>query len=275
MEGSKCYPGAKVQCHLRFNWECQPRCAPISEGCAQREMGSNFWQGLPLWGDDYKRLRVLQWCSKGSRSLPITATVKYTWFKLNAYFDDRRNKSIEQLNSGKKWTKYALNIFMRNKAKTENDRVMRLSTQQQSYQVDTPHNPRTAGHGDHTHAVNLLQRTCTCQKWKLYKIPCSHVIAICIRYRHDAEQYIDPCYSMDAYVGAMLPFSLHWKIDDHGRILKKLERSSLTPINSRERSPCLNTNQEWDGRGWESAENHTMEGGGKEGAMRVLWPRGA
>ncbi|KAK9989219.1 hypothetical protein SO802_029458 [Lithocarpus litseifolius] len=40
---------------------------------------------------------------KGARSLPITAMVKYTWFKLNSYFNDRRNKSIEQLNSGKKW----------------------------------------------------------------------------------------------------------------------------------------------------------------------------
>ncbi|KAK9985848.1 hypothetical protein SO802_030799 [Lithocarpus litseifolius] len=54
---------------------------------------------------------------KGARSLPITAMVKYTWFKLNAYFDDRRNKSIAQLNSGKKWCKYALDIFMRNKAR--------------------------------------------------------------------------------------------------------------------------------------------------------------
>ena len=52
MEGSKCYPGVKVQCHLQFNWECQSGCAPISEGCAQREMGSNSWQGLPLWGND-------------------------------------------------------------------------------------------------------------------------------------------------------------------------------------------------------------------------------
>ena len=76
---------------------------------------------------------------------------------------------------------------MRNKAKAENHRVMRLSTQQQSYQVNTPHNPGIAGHGDHIHAVNLLQRTCTCQKWELYKIPCSHVIVVCIRYRHDAE----------------------------------------------------------------------------------------
>ena len=112
---------------------------------------------------------------KGAHSLPITAMVKYTWFKLNSYFDDHHNKSIAQLNSRQKWTKYALDIFMRNKAKAKHHRVTRLSAQQQSYQVDT------------THGVNLLQRTCKCQKWKLYKIPCSHVIAVCIRYRHDAE----------------------------------------------------------------------------------------
>ena len=39
---------------------------------------------------------------KGAHSLPITTMVKYTWFKLNSYFDDRRNKSITQWNSGKK-----------------------------------------------------------------------------------------------------------------------------------------------------------------------------
>ena len=32
---------------------------------------------------------------KGARRLPIIAKVKYTFFKLNAYFDGRRNKSIE------------------------------------------------------------------------------------------------------------------------------------------------------------------------------------
>ena len=31
---------------------------------------------------------------KGARNLAIMAMVKYKWFKLNAYFDDRRNKSI-------------------------------------------------------------------------------------------------------------------------------------------------------------------------------------
>ena len=37
------------------------------------------------------------------------------------------------------------------------------------------------------------------------KIPCSHVIAICIRYWHDAEQYIDPCNSVDALFWSYAP----------------------------------------------------------------------
>ena len=27
-------------------------------------------------------------------------------------------------------------------------------------------------------------------------MPCSHVIAICAKYKHDAQQFIDPCYSV-------------------------------------------------------------------------------
>ena len=94
---------------------------------------------------------------------------------------------------------------MGNKVKAEHHRVTRLSAQQQSYQVDTLHTYASAGHGDHTHGVNLLQRTCTCQKWKLYKIPYSHVIEVCIRYRYDAEQYIDPCHSVDALFRSYAP----------------------------------------------------------------------
>ncbi|KAK4595209.1 hypothetical protein RGQ29_013583 [Quercus rubra] len=147
---------------------------------------------------------------KGARSLPITAMVKYTWFKLNSYFDDRRNKSIAQLNSRQKWTKYALDIFMRNKAKAEHHRVTRLSAQQQSYQVDTPHNP-----------------------------------GICIRYRHDAEQYIDPCYSVDALFRSYAPIfpalkdRLSWSDPEETRRVlpnPRLIRAKGRPVSTRIRN---------------------------------------
>ncbi|XP_030958317.1 uncharacterized protein LOC115980177 [Quercus lobata] len=37
---------------------------------------------------------------KGARSLPITAMVKFTFYKVNSYFDERRNKTLEQLEEG-------------------------------------------------------------------------------------------------------------------------------------------------------------------------------
>uniref|UniRef100_A0A2N9HNX1 MULE transposase domain-containing protein n=1 Tax=Fagus sylvatica TaxID=28930 RepID=A0A2N9HNX1_FAGSY len=54
---------------------------------------------------------------KGSRSLPITAMVKFTFFKLANYFDDRRAKIQDQLNSGEVFSKYAMDKFNRCRAK--------------------------------------------------------------------------------------------------------------------------------------------------------------
>ena len=65
-----------------------------------------------------------------------------------------------------------------------------------TYQVDTPGNPLSNGGRQHTHRVDLRGMTCTCGKWEAYKISCSHVIAICAKYKHDAQQFIDPCSSV-------------------------------------------------------------------------------
>ena len=62
------------------------------------------------------------------------------------------------MNSGKKWCKYALVIFMRNKVMAEYHRVTRLSAQQQCYQVDTPHNLRSIGGGGITHMELICYR---------------------------------------------------------------------------------------------------------------------
>ena len=165
---------------------------------------------------------------------------------------------------------------MRNKEKAEHHKVTRLSAQQQSYQVDTSHNAGTAGHGDHTHAVNLLQRTCTCQKWKLYKIPCSHVIAVCIRYRHDAEQYIDPCYSVDALFRSYAPVFLALKDRLSWPDPKETRKVLSSPWLIREKGCSVSTRirNEMD-EGGKRPRTMPWKERGEEGAMHVVWPRGA
>ena len=117
---------------------------------------------------------------------------------------------------------------MRNKVKAEHHRVTRLSVQQQSYQIDTPHIYASAGHGDHIHGVNLLQRICTCQKWKLYKIPCSHVIAVCIS--------VDALFRSYAPVFPVLKDRLSWPDpEETQRVLPnpRLIREKGRPVSTR------------------------------------------
>ena len=62
------------------------------------------------------------------------------------------------------------------------------------------HSPHISDGGDHSHEVRLLENTCTCGKWEFYKIPCSHVIAVCIREHVNAIKYIDPCYTLQQWL---------------------------------------------------------------------------
>ena len=74
---------------------------------------------------------------KGARSLPITAMVHSTFYKVNSYFDDRRNKTLEQLEEGQEGCKYAYDKFEANQEKAKFHMVRRMSAQQRLYTVET------------------------------------------------------------------------------------------------------------------------------------------
>ena len=73
---------------------------------------------------------------KGARSLPITAMVKFTFYKVNSYFDECRNKTLEQLEEGQVWCKHAYDKFEANQEKAKLHMVRRMSAQQQLYTVE-------------------------------------------------------------------------------------------------------------------------------------------
>ena len=131
---------------------------------------------------------------KGTRRLPITAMVKFTFYKVNSYFDDCRNKTLEQLEEGQEWCKYAYDKFEANQEKVKLQMVRRMSTQQRLYTVETQSSLLSTGGGAHTHRVSLMDMTCTCGKWKANKILCSHLIAVCAKYNHDGMEFMDRFY---------------------------------------------------------------------------------
>ena len=74
---------------------------------------------------------------KGACSLPIIAMVQYTFYKVNSYFDDHRHKTLEQLEEGQEWCKYAYDKFEANQEKVKFHMVRRMSAQQRLYTVET------------------------------------------------------------------------------------------------------------------------------------------
>nr|GMD14482.1 uncharacterized protein LOC109174707 [Ipomoea batatas] len=53
--------------------------------------------------------------------------------------------------------------------------------------------------------VDLMNRNCSCRRWDLTGIPCSHAIAAIRKQRESPEDYVHNCYTVEAYLRAYEP----------------------------------------------------------------------
>ena len=88
---------------------------------------------------------------KSAPSLPITSMVKFTFFKLANYFDDRRAKIQDQLNSGELFSKYAMDKFTRCREKAGGHTVTMFNCSLGVFEIRTCPNLGSSYKGDHTH----------------------------------------------------------------------------------------------------------------------------
>ncbi|XP_075633715.1 uncharacterized protein LOC142606216 [Castanea sativa] len=157
---------------------------------------------------------------KSARNLPITALVELTYYRYEAYFANRYTKARAEITAGERITAYAKNKFNKWKKKAPKHSVTVFSHEDGLFEVRTPINPNSAYRGNHRHKVNLRENTCSCQKWQVYKILCSHVIAVCKYQGISAMRYIDCCYCLEEQVACyaprfrMVPDSVHWNEPD-------------------------------------------------------------
>ena len=93
--------------------------------------------------------------------------------------------------------KYVYNKFEAYQEKAKLHMVIRMSVQQQLYTVETQSSLLNIDEGVQTHRVSLVDRTCICGKWEANKIPCSHLIAVCAKYKHDAMEFMDHFYHVE------------------------------------------------------------------------------
>ena len=119
---------------------------------------------------------------KGDRSLPVTALVQLTFFRLNNYFVARRELGANRLASAEQFTTY---VDAHIQGRVVNDHVKgRFHVKSRS---------------GRTHCLNLHGKKCTCGKTLIYVFPCSHIIAACQHRCVDFRLFVQGYYNMQSY----------------------------------------------------------------------------
>ncbi|KAH7848827.1 hypothetical protein Vadar_008632 [Vaccinium darrowii] len=168
---------------------------------------------------------------KEARHLPIMATVMTTFYKCVEYFDDRLVKSMQFKANGNDFSLFAKKKYDRWNDNAVGHNVIVINRAAGLYEVHTPMNPTSPYKGNHKHTVELSMHRCTCNKIQLWKLPCSHVIAVCKKMRLDPRQYFNKYWSIDTTIfmyGSLtfkpLPDVPYWPPYNGPRVLPDTER---------------------------------------------------
>ncbi|XP_021724591.1 uncharacterized protein LOC110691915 [Chenopodium quinoa] len=136
---------------------------------------------------------------KGARCLPIKAIVEMTFFRVNSYFVTRRGWGKRRLDEGHEYSEKAYKIIERNMQKSAAHSVKSFDYEMGLFQVTIGRGNRPPGKGDNKHNVDLVKKTCTCGKFLIYKLPCSHILAVCRDRNLSYASFIDPFFSTHEY----------------------------------------------------------------------------
>ncbi|KAI5673768.1 hypothetical protein M9H77_14132 [Catharanthus roseus] len=89
------------------------------------------------------------------------------------------------------------------------DKFMRIEIQSREHKVTT-YNPRegiymvrspiwVSGTGNNVYILRLNNKSCSCEKWQTYTLPCSHVLAVCRENGTRTDIYVPEIYSRQMY----------------------------------------------------------------------------
>ncbi|XP_021760646.1 uncharacterized protein LOC110725484 [Chenopodium quinoa] len=142
---------------------------------------------------------------KGARFLPIMSLVELTFHRVNKYFTDRRELSQARSEQGLAYSPKVTSIMEKNIAKARYHKVEAYNRRLHIYQVETKRGDRIGRKGGHRHTVNFQLRTCTCNKPRIFHLPCSHVLAVCVKYSISERPWVDRVLQSEAYANTYAP----------------------------------------------------------------------
>ncbi|XP_057527841.1 uncharacterized protein LOC130806685 [Amaranthus tricolor] len=137
---------------------------------------------------------------KGARSLPITSLVRITFFRVNEYFATRRDLGRNRLDNGHVYAKKPIDTIDKNAEKARFHDVRIYDTVRGIFEVTIGCGNRIAGKGGKSYMFDLTATSCSCQKPTIFKLPCSHVLAVCRARNISYDVFVDPSFRTTKYV---------------------------------------------------------------------------
>ncbi|KAK1382583.1 SWIM-type domain-containing protein [Heracleum sosnowskyi] len=131
---------------------------------------------------------------KVARKLPITALVKSIFYKVVTYFDQRRLEIENQCVDGNEFTHHANKMLNRWKERSSGHHVKLFDRDSWVFTVTTM---KRGQKGGNEQIVRLMEGICTCNKWQTFHIPCSHVLACCVKQNLEYKSLVSEWYRLD------------------------------------------------------------------------------
>ena len=115
---------------------------------------------------------------KGVRSLPVTAILKYTFFKLNEYFLRHSETTAKWIGEKKEYPDKVDDWLRFQAGKSAHQQIIRCNDKEMIYQVDEPGGTTRDGvaYGGVAYKVDLKNRWCQCERPHKYHWSCSHLM---------------------------------------------------------------------------------------------------
>ncbi|XP_073121927.1 uncharacterized protein [Henckelia pumila] len=134
---------------------------------------------------------------KGACRLPISAIVHLTLLRCVKYFIEHVTKAQLMVHENQLWPDYACRKYEEWERKPSKHCVVKYYVRSQTAQIVT--GGRTS-RGQHMQVVRISTTDCSCGKWTIFGIPCSHAICTAKWHSLDPTTLVQPWYNISEYL---------------------------------------------------------------------------
>ncbi|KAK9284588.1 hypothetical protein L1049_023764 [Liquidambar formosana] len=168
---------------------------------------------------------------KGARSVPISACVQLTFYRLVKFFADQAAEARQMQTEGLHFPRDVQEKLDLYQSRGMTHQVIPYDWDNLVFEVTTKFHNNA---GTNRQTVKLNIPTCTCGKLEIFKIPCSHIFAAAARVETTWLPFVASEYKMEVY---MRVWDTKFEPIKHPNYWPEYKGRTLLPLSTRLRPP--------------------------------------